>query len=83
MNYVNLLVLILRLINQSMSNHKSKLQLIYVISNPLHASQDLYKIGRHTGGSKELLNRYNTGLPNAVIYFSHPVTRDGKRCSDG
>lgn len=54
-------------------DHLAAMQLIYVVSNPVQASTDLYKIGRHTGGPKKLVNRYSTPIPNLVVYFSHHV----------
>ena len=60
--------------------HHNKLELIYIISNPIQADENLYKIGRHTGGMKQLINRYTTAIPNLVVYFSHQVPKGSAKC---
>lgn len=55
------------------SNQRDKLEIIYVISNPLQAKESLYKIGRHVGGIKKLVSRYTSVIPNLVLYFSYNV----------
>ena len=54
-------------------DYQEKLEIIYVISNPCQAKDNLYKIGYHTGGMKKLISRYSTAIPNIMIYFSHNV----------
>lgn len=50
------------------------MELVYVISSPDSAANDIYKIGRHTGPQKKLLARYATYIIPPVIYFSHPTS---------
>ena len=45
--------------------------MIYIITSPIHEKDQTYKIGRHTGSLKELLKRYMTPIPNAVVRFNH------------
>lgn len=56
-----------------LSNPRTKLEMIYVISNPIQAKLNLYKVGRHSGSAKKLLNRYSTAIPNLMLYCSYDV----------
>jgi hypothetical protein len=42
---------------------------IYVISDPVYADLNLYKIGSHTGTQSKLISRYITALPKMFISY--------------
>ncbi|QGR54394.1 hypothetical protein [Moumouvirus maliensis] len=42
---------------------------IYIISSPEMAEKNLFKVGKHTGTPNDLINRYQTAIPNVNIYF--------------
>ena len=45
---------------------------IYVVSNHIYSSKNLYKIGKHTGTKKMLIQRYKTYLMEPIVYFYFP-----------
>ena len=51
----------------------SDLDIIYVVSNPIKANNNIYRIGKYSGSSKKLIKRYTS---NFLIYFSYHVPKD-------
>lgn len=49
------------------------MKMIYILSTLERATQNIYKMGRHTGSHSQLLSRYSTSLINPIIYFSYIV----------
>jgi hypothetical protein len=45
---------------------------IYIISNALYSSQNMFKIGKHTGSKKGLIRRYKTYLIEPIVHFFFP-----------
>jgi hypothetical protein len=46
---------------------------VYIVSTEEKAKEGIYKIGKHTGTTRNLESRYTTSLIDPIIYFFYPT----------